>query len=298
MLIEVVRHKGPLPDPAAVLGRLLEVGGTTILNAAFENSYFLDPEVVRKRTPYDAGYARISRAHYPGKNPREKALWNGAEVMLDRNQQAQYAWSKYAGRAISRRSGYGVRHIWGNPWDPVAYTAGWNLCYMPSWLGLFTEAQHPHPLLERAIRQASWDLFFRHDPVCTPPPYVTDPGLSLADHLSGIPLRVLCPERRAAQAAVARATGRTADATGEPAETAESIVKRLRSERTQSWSNLKKGVAALLNAPHEPFGTPNVANSAKSVVRTMAKATGLGYAELRDLFNRLGTSKSGRPRAL
>ena len=24
-----------------------------------------------------------------------------------------------------------VRHIWGEPWNPDASTAGWNLCYMP-----------------------------------------------------------------------------------------------------------------------------------------------------------------------
>ena len=292
MLIEVVRHKGPLTDTAKVLAHLLEVGRSSILAAAFQNSFFLDPEVVRKRTPYDAGYARISRKHYPGKNPREKATWNGCEVMLDRNNQAQYAWAKYSGRAISRRSGYGVRHIWGNPWDPGAYTAGWNLCYMPSWLGLFTEAQHPHELLEKAIRQASWDLFFRHDPGCTPPDFVKDPGLALSDHLSGTPLLVLCPVRRVAATAPTSAPKPGPAASGE---SAEEIVRRLRTQRTQSWSNLKKGVAALLHIPHEPFGTVNVANSSKSVVRTMAKATGFSYAELGTILDRIGSSKVGRP---
>ena len=32
---------------------------------------------------------------------------------------------------------------------------------MPFWAGMLTEEQHPHPELERAIRQASWDLYFR-----------------------------------------------------------------------------------------------------------------------------------------
>ena len=50
--------------------------------------------------------------------------------MLGDNAYAQYAWQKYTGRPIERRSGFGVRHIWGNPWNPDAFTAGWNLCYI------------------------------------------------------------------------------------------------------------------------------------------------------------------------
>ena len=70
------------------------------------------------------------------------------------------AWERYTGRKLSRGSGYGVRHIWGEPWNPYFYTAGWNLCYMPFWAGMLTEAQHPHEKLPDAIQQASWDLYF------------------------------------------------------------------------------------------------------------------------------------------
>src|SRR5688572_7130719 len=98
------RHpaRGPALRSGGGTRALLESGGSSMRRAAFENSFFLDPEVVRKRMPYDTGYARISRTHYPGKNPREKATWNGCEVMLGRNNQAQYARSKYSGRVICR----------------------------------------------------------------------------------------------------------------------------------------------------------------------------------------------------
>jgi len=88
-----------------------------------------------------------------------------------------------------------VRHIWGHPWDPNAYTAGWNLSYMPFWVGMLTEEQHPHPLLERAIRQASFDLFFREQPVCDPPAFVSDQGLNLPELLGDQPILLLVPSK-------------------------------------------------------------------------------------------------------
>ena len=112
-------------------------------------------------------------------------------VRLDGNAKAQQAWRRYSGRPVERGSAYGVRHIWGHPWDPDAFTAGWNLCYMPFWAGMLTEQQHPHAELERAIRQAAWDLYFRHDPVCAPPDYVANPGINLDDLLCGQPLLIL-----------------------------------------------------------------------------------------------------------
>ncbi len=55
---------------------------------------------------------------------------------------------------------------------------------MAFWAGMLTERHHPYPELEKAIRQTAWELYFRDDPVCTPP-YVTDPGLDLGSILCG-----------------------------------------------------------------------------------------------------------------
>ena len=60
----------------------------------------------------------------------------------------------------------------------------------------------------------------------------------------------------------------------------EDIVRSIRAHRHQSWSNLRKAVRALLDLPHEPFGTANVAASSKSTVRAMQRATGISLDRL------------------
>ncbi|WP_419837829.1 hypothetical protein [Candidatus Poriferisodalis sp.] len=184
----------PLPDPIAALEQIMRRGGTTIVRAAFEYSFFAHPAEVRMRTPWYPTRARTSREHYPGCNRGDTALWQGRSVTLGDNAYAQRAWTKYSGRPIKRRSGFSVRHIWGSPWDPDAFTAGSNLCYMPFWAGMLTEKQHPHPQLETAIRQAAWNLYFRSDPVCEPSEFVTDPGIDLGRILGSQPILVLRPE--------------------------------------------------------------------------------------------------------
>ncbi|MDE0269229.1 MAG: hypothetical protein OXI96_09420 [Acidimicrobiaceae bacterium] len=181
----------PLPSPIDALERLLQQGGTTIVRAAFKYSFFAHPDAVRRRTPWYPERARTSRKHYPGRDRGDIALWRGRSVTLGDNSYAQHAWAKYTGRPIERGSGFGVRHIWGNPWDPEAFTAGWNLCYMPFWAGMLTERQHPHPQLKAAIRQAGWNLYFCTDSVCEPPEYVNDPGVDLGRLLGTQPIYVL-----------------------------------------------------------------------------------------------------------
>ena len=190
-MIKTRVHGGDFVPPIAALERYLREGGTTIVRAAFEHSYFVHPDRVRGNTPLYPNRARRSREHYPGLQKNALAIWRGRQVKLDDNSAAQRAWARYSRRPLQRASGYGVRHVWGHPWDPDAFTAGWNLCYMPFWAGMFTERQHPHPEMEGAIRQAAWELYFRDDPVYTPPDYVTDPGIDLGEILRGQPLLVL-----------------------------------------------------------------------------------------------------------
>lgn len=185
--------QGPLPAPIDALEQLLREGGTTIVQAAFQYSFFAHPDAVRSKTPWYPQRARTSREHYPGRDRGDSAIWRDRTVTLGDNSYAQRAWEKYTGRPIERGSGFGVRHIWGNPWDPDAFTAGWNLCYMPFWAGILTEKQHPHPQLEAAVRQAAWNLYFLTDPVCESPEFVSDPGIDLGQLLGTQPIRVLQP---------------------------------------------------------------------------------------------------------
>ena len=186
-------HQGDLFHPVGVLEEYFRQAGTSIIRAAFSHSYFVHPDNVRERTPYFADRARFSRTHYPGVTKGQKTVWlgDGREITVDDNQHAQLAWERYTGRGLLRGTGYSIRHIWGRPWDPEYFTAGWNLCYMPFWAGMLTERQHPHEELELAIRQASWDLYFRTNPVCPPPEEVDDPGLDLGSLLGGQPILIL-----------------------------------------------------------------------------------------------------------
>ena len=185
-----IQEGEPVP-PIESLERYLQDGGTTIIRAAFKHSYFAHPDRVRGNTPLYPDRARTSRKHYPKLDRGAPATWRGRRVRLGDNSKAQRAWEHYSGLPVQRGSGYGVRHVWGHPWDADAFTAGWNLCYMPFWAGMLTEKQHPHVELKQAVRQAVWDLYFRANPVCAPPDFVTDPGIDLAAVLLGQPVLIL-----------------------------------------------------------------------------------------------------------
>lgn len=272
-------HDDALPEPIKVLEDMFVAAGTTVVRIAFAHSFFVSPESVRARTPYFPEMARKSRQHYPGLDKGAKATWQGREVELDFNHWAQTAWRKYTGRPIARKSGYGVRHIWGHPWDPDAYTAGWNLCYMPFWVGMLTEEQHPHPLLERAIRQASFDLFFRETPVCAPPSFISDQGLDLAELLGDQPILLLT--RGARPAAVSPSSVGVPSGSTDPRD----VVRSLRKAANKSWTSLQAAVRELLGEPHTPFNSENVRSTAKSTVRRMVRETGLSLPGLRDLLD-------------
>ena len=276
-------HTGDLVPPIQALENYLQKGGTTILRAAFDHSFFADPSRVRVRTPYFPDRARFSRKFYPGKGRGDEAIWDGRAVILGDNAYAQQAWQRYSGRRIYRGSGYSVRHIWGHPWNPDAFTAGWNLCYIPFWAGMLTEKQHPHPELRQAVQQASWDLFFRDNPVCTPPDFVKDPGMNLASVLGDQPLLIL--------------VGETKDSTtpirppGSPGQGVFERVKAIRTQTHQSWSNIGKATRVLQGRTHAPFGTRNVESSSKSTVRRIRRETKLSLAQLEALLKDHGVWK-------
>jgi hypothetical protein len=178
-LVDLVPHAGALPDPVLTLERYFAEGGTSLARAVFREF------VLRRsgRRPYtDAyfpGYARASRQHYGNLHARDHAVWEGSPFASTRQQGADGL------AAVHRQSPLpwkGVRppQIWGHPRDPTAFTAGWNLAYMAHWAGMLTESQHPHALIQKAVRQARWELNFRENPVCTPPSFVFEPGMDLA----------------------------------------------------------------------------------------------------------------------
>ena len=240
---------------------------------------------MRDRTPYFPDRVRMSRKFYPGKGRGDQATRNSRTVFLGDNAYAQQAWQRYSGRSIYRGSGYSVRHIWGNPWNPDAFTAGWNLCYMPFWAGMLTEKQHPHPQLQQAVRQASWDLFLRDDPVCEPPDFVSDPGLELQSLLGDQPLLLLADKA---------GTGSPGPKPSPDHFTGDDVwerVKQIRTQTHQSWSNIRKAVLALQGRPHAPFGTANVEASSRSTVRRIQREANLSLVRLEELMKQHGVWK-------
>ena len=184
-------------------------GGASIVQAAFQHTFFIHPDAVKKETPLFPDRARYSREHYRNLGKGHSTVWKAGDgrersIILDDNSRAQMAWERYTGRRLARRSGYGVRHIWGNTHNPDAFTAGWNICYMPFWAGMLTEDQHPHPELQAAIRRASWDLYFSDNPVCEIPDFVSEIDMDLNDVLEGNPLLIISRESPRAVARSAR----------------------------------------------------------------------------------------------
>lgn len=282
-------HAGELVSPIQSLERYFQDGGVSIIQAAFAHSYFVHPDRVRERTPYYPDHARYSREHYPGLDKGKTATWSGdgRPVRLDDNQRAQMAWEKYTNSRIYRGSGYGVRHIWGEPWNPDAFTAGWNICYMPFWAGMLTENQHQHPELQQAIQQASWELYFRENPVCPPPDFVENPGMDLEAILEGQPLLVLAHPTSANHSRPSRQAATVADDADISDDAIIERVRGIKKDTHQSWPNISKAARSLQGKDHDHFSTPNVESSAKSCVRKICRETGLTPAKLETLMPRL-----------
>lgn len=154
---------------------------------------------------------------------------------------------------------------------------------MPFWAGMLTEKQHPHPELKQAVQQASWDLFFRDNPVCTPPDFVDDPGMNLASVLGHQPLLILIGETKALTSPIPPPRS--------PARGAFERVKGIRTQTHQSWSNICKAIRALQGRTHAPFGTRNVESSSKSTVRRLLRETRLSLTQLEALLRDNGVWK-------
>lgn len=105
LLPEYRIRDGELVPPVESLERYFRNGGTTILRAAFAQSYFVHPDKVRGNTPLYPDRARLSREHYPERDRGACAMWQGREVELGDNAKAQRAWARYTGRRIGRGSG-------------------------------------------------------------------------------------------------------------------------------------------------------------------------------------------------
>ena len=143
---------------------------------------------------------------------------------------------------------------------------------MPFWAGMLTEDQHPLPELQTAIKQASWDLYFRDDPVCDAPDFVEDQDVDLSGMLDGQPILIM-----AAEPAVASNNSHALDLSGF---NQFEQVKAIRVHTNWSWLSIYKGVLAIQGKQYEPFGSTNVEATSKSIARKILRETGLSTSEL------------------
>ena len=190
---EIELHDGNLPHPISALENYFQTGGVSLIQAAFAHSYFIDPESVRQKVVYFPNRARRSREHYPGLDKGKRALWsgNGREVVLG----LQPAGSDGLGTLYRSTSGkrdwlFRSPHL-GAPVGP-GRLYGRVESMLHAVLGRNANGRaNPHEELEQAIRQASWDLYFRENSVCDPPGFVKNPGCDLDSLLADQPILVL-----------------------------------------------------------------------------------------------------------
>ena len=275
----------PLTAYEALEIRLLD-GGVSLVHAVFDRTYFVHPDKVRDRLVFSPGRARKSHGHYPGRNKSNTAEWSGdgRKVKLDDNQAPQKAWKRYTGQKILRGSGYSIRHIWGEPWNPDAFTAGWNFCYMPSWAGDMTESQHPHPVVQRALRQVSWDLYFRNNPVCDPPDFVADPGMDLVTLLDGQPILLMRKESPSNSP-----HQKLTDSKGQDSyENVFEHIKDIRRRTGPSWIGIRRALRLLQGKTSQPFDSRNSEAKSKYCARVIHRETGLPFADIENIIDRNG----------
>ena len=293
-----IQPEAPVPAIES-LEDYFRVGGASIIQAAFKHTYFVHPYAVLTKTPYFPERARRSREHYPGIDKGNRTIWkagDGRAIILDDNSRAQMAWERYTGHRLLRKSGYGVRHIWGNTHNPEGFTAGWNLCYMPFWAGMLTEEQHPHPQLQQAIRQASWNLFFSGTRVCEPPDFVSNPGLDLDALLDGKSLLILSRESHSTipQSARENQQGPTLPITLEPANSEDFLAALLRTKKAWIEVSYKDGRQEVRpwNATRMK-STSNVRGNLRSRPEFRNRAwQGYGIASLRVSIDQIGADEA------
>ena len=90
-------HSEDLVPAIQSLEEYFREGGASIVQAAFQHTYFAHPEAVLNRTPYFPERARYSRQHYPGIDKGQATTWkagDGREIILDDNSRAQMAWGE------------------------------------------------------------------------------------------------------------------------------------------------------------------------------------------------------------
>ena len=174
-------------------------------------------------------------------------------------------------------------------WDVAALLrvmeATWNDVFRPT-LGSRTERSLVSELLDwrnKWAHQVPFSGDDTHRALDSAERLLRSIGAAQAEDVGRIRRELLNEQMRGASPPATQAVAEegSGDRSGSP----EEVIRAIRTERHQSWMNLRKAARAILDLPHEPFGTVNVANSSKSTVRTMQRETGVPLDRLKEMLD-------------
>lgn len=150
---------------------LLPGGRDDVTRMVLKTTHFVAPAQIVATPAVFPDCVHVSRAHHRDCPKGSRSRWKGLgvedwrDVEVWDNTKARAAIAQYAGLALNGpkrivEKGWEVAHIWGDKHDPEYFTAGWNMCLMPSFLRDLAEEQQGNVDLGDLLRQIAWDLYF------------------------------------------------------------------------------------------------------------------------------------------
>jgi hypothetical protein len=172
-------------NSAKLLHELLDLDQDSMARLMLKHTHFIRPS--KAMHTVFPGFARSSKANYPGIGKNGVVLIGGEPIKITDNTKARSAYSRLCGFKLNGESrniekGWEVAHVWGQVHDPRYFTIGWNMCLMPNFLRDLTEEQNSEVFFQKLIKQVSFDLYFR-DGNSLAPDFVSDQEIDLNRYL-------------------------------------------------------------------------------------------------------------------
>lgn len=159
-----------------------ELGINKFVKMAVEQSYFFDPDIVRKRHRdlnkmiYDYIPVPVRKSKTGNRHHQIDGIWqdveSGIPIKLDEqgNREVRQIIGKYTGYTVCGGKGsvfqnYIISHIWGRAFDPRYFTSLWNIVIIPAWANGLMDKINPEKesyasILQAVIQQICVNLYF------------------------------------------------------------------------------------------------------------------------------------------
>lgn len=147
------RGRPAIMDGVFALAAVLERAGySSVAAAVADHSCFLHPSTVAQTK----GQPLFRTVRDPGQRGRYGTLADGTAVMFDDNSTPAHAFMWAAQRV--KGADVQLNHLWGDPKNPLTYTALWNMCATPAFLAKTTDGSN-HPEVLAVLRYRAYDLY-------------------------------------------------------------------------------------------------------------------------------------------